>query len=280
MISAFFDVIKKHLAPFANSILIACLSINPSIVTANSEAIELYFPVSSNNMTALSSELRAALEKNGLPEVSIKFADIWHNYQQNIKNGRIGIYFAAPHFSAWAINKHGFLPIARINESSSHVIVAKQSRTDLFELNDLVGHTVCTDKPLNLNYLLTGKLFNKKIAVNTVFITDISTEMRANQSNCDGFALSNHLLVKLITEGVDDYIRLHQSQNQHNYAFVGHPKLDLRKLRRLRTFLLQPDTQEILLPITQLYAKNTQLVKSKKRDYPISYIQDLAPYWN
>lgn len=244
------------------------------------QMLEIFLPISSISMDLLHSELTAALRENDLLNVSIHFADHWHDYQQSLKTGQLGIYFAPPHFTAWAIEQHQFKPLLRLAEPLSYVIATKRIEAEFFEINDLIGHRICTHIPLNLDYLLAVQVFEgDRGQITTQFVPTVSTEMRAEQSSCNAYTVSNHVLQRLVLEGSDDYIRLYQSKTYNNYALISHPALDSVLLEQVQAFFLQARTQQILRPLFKLYANDVRLISSYKEDYPSEYIGALTNYW-
>jgi len=82
-------------------LLFVCLAFVCLAVPAYSKDAKftLYLPISSQQFPSLKSGLQEALTAQGLGQLEIKTADFWQSYQQGIRHGRIGIYFAAPHYS-------------------------------------------------------------------------------------------------------------------------------------------------------------------------------------
>ena len=261
--------------------LIFCLtSINLHAQTHNKQKLYLYLPIGPDDLRQESDILQNDLKNNDFSHIEIQFAEYWHEYQQNIKNGRLGLYLAPPHFASWAINKHNFIPLMRVAEPLSFVIAAKKSQPEIFELNDLIDRTVCSQPPLNLDYLLSIEAFAKLLgSSNNKFIKHVDLEMQTQQSDCYGYIISNHIVRRFQLAGNDDYIRLYQGKTYNNYVLIAHPEINTKMLERFKHYLIQADTQKLLKPIFNLYANDTKLISSQKEDYPISYIGPLNLHW-
>jgi len=242
--------------------------------------LNLYLPVKKDAVASHQDHLKKALSNKGLGDIQVRFADHWQNYQQALRTGKPGIYLAAPHFSAWAISRHNFKPLVRLREPLRYAIATHRSDASIFEINDLAGRSVCTQKPLNIDYLLIGQAFeNKILSATPISVASVVGEMRAKQSHCDAFALSDHHLETLARELPNKYIRLYQSPSYNNYVFLTHPRVNPVIQNKLEEFLLDPAHQQVLQPILTLFAGNPRLVKSKARDYPQGYLKQLTPYW-
>jgi len=237
-------------------------------------------PISSDKQGRFIRELQHAANKHALGAVDIIFSDHWHQYQQSIKVGRRGVFFAPPHFSAWAINKHQFNPLVRLYEPLSYAIVTKKSEPHFFELNDLINSNICTHKPLHIDYLLTSSVFKNRYGrVNIQFVESVLTEMLNKETTCNAFTTSNNVIQRWIKQGSDEYIRLYQGKTYNNYSFVAHPSINAATLSKLQEFLLLEETQRIFRPIYELYANDLKLIKSSAEDYPINYTDNLANHW-
>ena len=103
--------------------------------------------------------------------------------------------------------------------------------------------------------------------------------MRKPQTDCDGFAVSDHFFNRLAVEIPDRYIRLQQSEEWNNYVLVAHPETPLQMQTELRRFLLRTETQTLLAPALDQYADQPQLIAVSKSDYPPRYFEQLKPYW-
>ena len=139
--------------------LFCCCS--PHIYAQEDEKISFYLPFHSNQFTKNIEKFNEDLISTGFDNFEIKRSDIWQQYQQNIRTGELGVYFAAPHFSAWLIHKHDFIPLYRVDGNLKFVIASRIKDRDIFELSDLIEKKLCTQNPLNLDYLLINKSFKK-----------------------------------------------------------------------------------------------------------------------
>jgi hypothetical protein len=244
------------------------------------QQINLYLPIDRAEHTRLISTLDDALKTAGLSQIKVAGSDYWHAYQNGLRNGRSGIYFAPPHFAAWAISQHDFLPIARLSSPLSYVIATHQEDRALFEINDLSGEKVCSGRPLNLDYLLINSLFQDFLhAPQIEIVASVEQQMTSAVSLCRAFAVGNHLFERIELEHPNKFIRLQQSALHNNYVFIAHPQISQADFRKMRRFLLSVKTQDSLQPVLQLFATKAELVSTKKSDYPQKYWDSLAPYW-
>lgn len=245
-----------------------------------SENLPFYLPLHSDQFPQIITKLETALQKAGITDLSVRTADYWQGYQQGLRRGRKGVYFAAPHFAAWSINQHDFEPLLRLNEPLRFVIANKRANSQHFEINDLANQKICTQRPLNLDYLLVNTGFdNPVLSANTLSVWSVIDEINNPKSGCAAFAISDHFFITLEKSRPQEFIRLQQGRRFNNYVFIAHPSLSHARGNKIRTFLLREDIQALLQPIYKLTSTKTKLVSASRQDYPLSYTAPLAPYW-
>ncbi|MFT7525343.1 MAG: hypothetical protein ACI9LY_000478 [Arenicella sp.] len=216
----------------------------------------------------------------GLNNISIETVDHGHNYQQGLRAGRIGIYFAPPHFAAWAIDHHGFRALVHLSEPLSYVIAVEQNRTNLFEVGFLASKRICARKPLNLDYLLINKGLENSLAPAQIKIVPrVSDQMDAEDTLCDAFSISKSVFDQFTKTQPERFIKLSQTDNYPNYGLIGHPIIQPSDLKKIKTYFLLNRTQLMLAPLLKKFANSYKLVPSSAQHHPRRYWQDLAPYW-
>ncbi|NNC99686.1 MAG: PhnD/SsuA/transferrin family substrate-binding protein [Gammaproteobacteria bacterium] len=220
------------------------------------------------------------LISKGLTNIRIQTSDHWHSFQQGLRASRLGIYFAPPHFAAWAISKHGFKPLVRLSEPISYVIATKTAKPRIFEINDLAGRSVCSGKPLNLDYLLINRALGNRLPAATIkVVNSVEKQMRNPATLCEAFSISNHQFEKTADAVPGEFIKLYQSTNYNNYVFVAHPDVSEKQISKLQHYLLNLDSQALLSPMLLVFAAEAKLLRSSPDDYPSDYWRVLTPYW-
>lgn len=248
--------------------------------TAHTGQIPFYLPLSTEQFPTISNQLNTALRTAGLANFTVTTTDYWHPYQQGLRQGRSGVYFAAPHFSAWAVDKNKFVPILRLQSELQYVIVARRNDSDVFEVNDLAGRTVCTQRAPNLDFLLSRTALQKAVVLaRTKTVKSVPQAMRADDQDCQAFSVSRHIFERFAKTDPFKFIRLQQSSASQNYAYVLDRKTALEFGPALKKFLLSPQTQAILQPMYKLYSTKTRLVSAKTRDYTDQDHAPLIGYW-
>jgi len=240
----------------------------------------LHLPIQSQKLMPLAHAIQADLNSHKLAHYQVKTAVYWHDYQQGLKLGRLGVYLAPPHFAAWAIHKHNFLPLVRLNQPLSYVIAANSSDKSLFEINDLANKPICSNKPLNLDYLLINSTF-EKLAMSAIPVTvaSVTTEMKNKKSHCKAFSVSDHILQEIAREGDSSHIRLAQGPSMRNYVLISHPQVSQQNRMAIKRYFLQKSTKDLLLPIASQFSKDGSWARAQKEDYPKSYLTQLEKYW-
>ena len=243
------------------------------------QRIPFYLPVHSSQLRDSIVKFNDALLEHGF-RFEIIHSDLWQQYQQDVRTGNTGIYFAPPHFTAWLIQQHGFTPLLRIENKLKYVIASKAHDHHIFEINDLVDKKICTQNPLNLDYLLIKHAFQRNIqTADTHLVSSVFEEMNNNQTPCSAFSISNHIFEKKEFKNAEKYIRLAQSAELNNYAFSMHPSLTKEFIAPLLQLLNKKETREILTPILELTASEATLIDATESDYPSEYFIELQSYW-
>ena len=256
-------------------------------INSHSYAVEpqtstpLYLPIHSQQYPELVQTLSAELIKSGLGNIELRTADYWSRYKQGIRKGQPGVFFAAPHFSAWAIHQHQFIPLLRLNQPLKFVIASRTTDSHYFEINDLNKQKVCTQNTLNLDYLLVIKAFNSSLqSANIEVMPSVIAQLEHTNSACAAFVMSDHHFIQQELQKPNTLIRLYQGQTFNNYAFIAHPSINEKTQTKIRAFLRQSKIQTLLRPMFAHTANNTtNLVTAKTEDYPLSYTSVLKPYW-
>jgi hypothetical protein len=246
----------------------------------DSTKIKLYLPVNSALYPEQITEIKADFRQMGLNNITIETVDYGHNYQQGLRAGRIGIYFAPPHFAAWAIDHHGFHALVHLSEPLSYVIAVERSLTTLFEVRDLAGKRICARKPLNLDYLLVNKVLQNNLVPAQIKIVDrVSDQMDSEDTSCKAFSISRSIFDQFEKKYPERFIKLYQTNNYPNYGLISHPKIKQSDLEKTKAYFLLDRTQLMLAPLLKEFANSHRLVASSAKHYPRRYWQELVPYW-
>lgn len=225
-------------------------------------------------------------------DIQFRWVSDWHNYQQGVRLGRPGLYLTAPHFAAWLIHRHQFVPRMRLNSPISFVVAARRNDAQIFEINDLARRNVCAPQPLNLDYLLVNSAFDQPmLSAEIKIIRSVFSLMRKGGGGeashgavqCRGFALNHRQFAMLESQLPEHYIRLHQSREFSNYATVIDAQVNAKYPRLgnlFDTFLREEETQTVLAPVLAQLAEIPVWVDASKEDYPSSYFEPLQRFWD
>ena len=252
----------------------------PAFAQSNSP-ITLYFPGINKQNPELSKQIEKALAKHEVDFISVKGTEFWHPYQNGIRTGKTGIYFAQPHMAAWLITRHNFSPIYRLHGNTSYALAVAKANTSIFELNDLNGKRICHEPGLNLGTIWLNQLMGKnQIAANPLEVSHIENYILAqNTQNCDSFVVEATAYDRVAKETRNKYTRLAQSSVYKHYALLAHPSLSKRNIDKLASALKNKDLQALLRPYFSDLSKWDNLIPIDKTDYSASDVELLAPYW-
>jgi hypothetical protein len=283
----------KFLSIFLFSVLAAANSTSPAQQVAEarehtniqSNKIPFYLPILQNQfsdvVTAFESALVEQISENAhLKKLELITTDYRHPYQNGIRQGRLGVYFAEPHFASWLVNVHGFETLLHLSGFQQYVIVVKTSDTDLFELNDLATKTICTGSSMDMSFLMVSNSMRHNLQpVKVRQVKEVAKEMKRINQKCDGFSLSEHVFSQITTQAPFEFIRLKQSSEFSNYAYLIHPDVPRETKKNLRELLLSQKMQEIFRPVYRHFTKDPILLKGKSENYPPAQMQPLQAYW-
>ena len=252
----------------------------PNLLANEQEKIAFYLPFHSSQFSINLDRLNEDFKHTGFDNFTIKTSDIWQQYQQNIRTGESGVYFASPHFAAWLINQHNFVPLLRLDSQLKFVIASKVSDKSVFELSDLIDKKICTQSPLNLDYLLINSAYKRSIQIpDAHLVISVKEEFDDPESHCSAFSISEHIYLQHESEAPNQFIRLAQSKVFNNYAFLIHPSLAKEYSLPLITFLSKESSQQELNPFLKLFSQKTSFIEAKASDYPKEYLEELSSYW-
>lgn len=246
----------------------------------NYNEISLYLPILADQHKRLLSQLRVALDQARLTVIKIRTAENWLQYQQAIRAGKRGVFFTAPHYAAWSLHENQFRPLLRLNKPIKYVIAVERAKDNFFEINDLANSQICTQRALNLDYLLVNNAFqNRLLSATQKTVWSVTQAMQDEQSECDAYSISDHIFAQFERDQPNKFIRLKQGKTFNNYAFIAHPRISSRIRNKLSAFLLADKNLELLTPLYEMYAEQSTLIPANKDDYPPSYLDTLRPYW-
>jgi hypothetical protein len=255
--------------------------LTPKLGSQNTQQeIPFYLPISKAQFPELITQLKTALSDAGLGHLKIATTDYWHPYQNGIRQGRLGIYLAAPHFTSWLIHKYQFKPQRKLAGPLRYVIVTRQADTNIFEINDLANQTVCTDATMDLSFLLVKESMPRSVlSPKTIQVESVVEKMHSDDRRCNAFSVSEHLLLMLAADQPFKFISLKQSEEFANYAYVTHPDVSQQTNAALNKLLTNKAIVKILRPMYQLFTTEPRLVHAKATHYPKSSMSLLQRYW-
>jgi hypothetical protein len=257
--------ILKALLSSSTALIIYFLVNTPSFAK---EEIPFYLSTSFETNPALHSALQLELNKAGLRHLKVTNTDFWHPFIQGIRQGRTGIYFAAPHFSAWAIKKHEFVPLLKLSGSLQYVLLSRQNDIDIFEVSDLARKRICSSKAPNLDFILANSAlpssFNSPIIISKA---STSTAMISGDKDCDAFVVSEHIFSRYALKNPYRFVRLQQSVKQLNHAFISSPDIDLDTLTAFKRVMLSKVVVDLLEPLFYEYSSKPILIRATDDEF-------------
>lgn len=242
--------------------------------------IPFYLPITKTQFPGLIDKLEATLIAANLSHIKLMTTDYWHPYQNGIRQGRIGIYLTAPHFASWLVNKHGFNPQLKLAGTLRYVLAARRADSGIFEVNDLANKTVCTSATMGIGFLLVKASMPRSVlSAKTRRVSSVLEQMGRDSRQCHAFSLSEHLFVKIASDQPYEFIRLQQSNEFSNYAYMIHPKVSQQTTTALVKLLKTKAVEQTLEPMYQLFSAEPRLIRARANHYPTSQMSPLVKYW-
>lgn len=240
------------------------------------EKHKFFIPFDRADFPSEVNSLETLLEESN---IEIQGSDYWHPYQRGVRQGAKGLYLVAPHFASWLIHYHQFSVVTQLNQSIQYVVAVRKRDIHIFEIDDLDQKEICTQRALNIDFLLLRSIFsNPLLAADHIAVSDVLKEMQSANSECQGFILPNHLFKQHVEEKLG-FIRLHQGQVWPAYAVVAHPDMSETDINSLRSLLLNMEAIKPLEQMLNRLSLNPRFVRASGADYPESLADGLLFNW-
>lgn len=253
---------------------------NQAPVANRDKAVILYLPTVSTVNPELHTQLQQALNEQGLPQIVVKNVDFWHPYQQGLRAGRPGIYFAQPHFTAWAIEQHGFNPVYKLHGRLKYVLASRRTDSHLFEVNDLAGGVICREPGLNLGTVWINSVLGQyRLTAQSKEVESVEQAMTKGEKKCDAFIIDDYAYDRVNNGQLGRYIRLKQSPVYKHNAFIAHPTISGELLATLQKALKSRKVKALIKPYLNSLSKWQNLLPVKEGDYSSGDYDLLNAYW-
>lgn len=252
---------------------------SPLAPTSGSTTL-FYLPYSTQVYPQLESSVEQALVESGLGSIAIESGDQWQLYLDAIRSGTPGIYWAAPHFSAWLVHNHEFIPMFKLKTPLEFSIIVRKDNFAIFALTDLSQRTVCTQHTANLDFIVASRLFEQRNIQPARAVTwRIAQNLADNDQRCDAFVVSNVLLERVLTDHPEHWIKLYTGATFVNYSLLAHPDTPQAIIEQLSSAMTAPGFVSTLGPLWQDFSHDGQLEPAKPADYSASLLEFLQPMW-
>lgn len=284
MPSAFLFVFAKKLSHLGVLIFLCVAPVANSVEGQTRQPVSLYLPINTIDFPELDKRLTLALSDQGVSNITVKNTDYWHPYQQGLRLGRRGIYFAQPHFAAWVIHQHNFKPILKLHGQLKYVLAVRRNDTQFFEVNDLAGAKLCRTPGLNLgtvwlNQLLGEHQLTARSEEVSSVVAIIKNQSNDSHSNCDAFVLSAFSFNQINKVSKEKYVLFAQSPKYKHHAFVAHPSIDAATTQQLTKALKSKEVKRLMMPYLRSLSRWQNLLPVQLDDYGPDDANLLETYW-
>ena len=246
----------------------------------NTGDINFYLPFNATLEPQLPGNLSTVLQAQGLTNINIQSADYWQLYLSSVQRGNVGLYWVAPHFAAWLIHKHQFVPLLKLEPPLEYSVVTRKDDFVIFSLADLKGKQICSQHAMNLDFLLASELFEEMANPPSRAVTwDVAARFAADDTRCDAFVVSNTVLQRVASTRPEHWIKLHTSPPFTNYSLVAHPSFTKKTIDSFSRAMNSQAMRDAMSPIWFDHADDGSMNSAQKTDYPIGLIAPLTQTW-
>lgn len=250
------------------TLLIGLLLSSITIKVSQAQEIDFYIHTQPQSNPVLIKSLQLEFNNANLAHIKVKNTHFWHPYIQGLRQGKKGFYLAAPHFSAWTINKHQFIPLIKLAGTLQYVLISRRNDINIFEVNDLARKRICASKAPNLDFILANNALQKSLNSPQIIAKESAFHsMRSNDNQCDAFVISEHLFKQYSLQQPFEFIRLQESQTYPNYAFLSSPNIDPAIQFKFKKIIMSKNVQTLLKPVFDNYSSKPILLSANNEDY-------------
>ncbi len=168
--------------------------------------------------------LKAWLEKKTGLKVEIESADNYYFYWRAAKQEQPDFTLDASHVAAYRMNKHNYLPLARLNEDVSFHLISNTEPANGQSIGEfLVGENVMTLPSPNMGSILFDQWFTDLFLQPRKTVTALSWEDVIEQvfaQSASAAIIPNYLL-----ELYPNFISLQQSKSYPGLTFLASPRV-------------------------------------------------------
>lgn len=204
--------------------------------------------------TALYAPIAQYLSEATGRRVEYKYIEDWLSYRMAVKNNMYDLYFDGPHFVGWRMDFKGHHLLARLTESHTFVVIARNENARVEKISNLSGRGACLHASPNLGTeIFINSFTNAARQPYTVLISGWKSAYEGVLTGkCDGAVIPDKVLAKLDTEKKVKVV--HTFQPIANQAFTASDKLPAPLVAVLRSAMLAPKFNEAGKALLSTYA--------------------------
>lgn len=201
-------------------------------------------------------------------KVVYKFSDNWLSYAKNMTEGDYDLVFDGPHFNGWRVDKLGYTPLVKLPEPFVFAVVTKSSNSEIHDLKELAGYTVCANPAPNLGTLTMLSQFDNPSRQPYLIVT------KGWQNSYDGLMAGKCAATVLPLKNLDKYdhgaanaVRiLYESHPLPNQALSAGPRVPPAMQAKIRQALLSPEGRRVASRLLNTYA-SAEFVPATRQEY-------------
>jgi len=208
------------------------------------------------------------LSKVLVRKVVYKHPGTWGGYQSDMQSGAYDIVFDGPHFASWRVAKLGHNVLVKLPGEFLYVGFVRKANTDIKDIHQLAGQTVCIQSPPNLGALMLLSVFDNPLRQPAMVITEGYDKIYqgVTEGKCVAGLLPKVHLQKHDING--QYMRVFYTYpSVPEQAVTAGPRLSADEQARVTDALLVRGAEATLSNFREAYALGGWFVSANNEEY-------------
>ncbi|HEX9625972.1 MAG TPA: PhnD/SsuA/transferrin family substrate-binding protein [Acidiferrobacterales bacterium] len=200
--------------------------------------------------------------------ITYEYPGNWLTYQTKMLKNQYDVLFDGPHFVGWRITKKEHIPLAKLPQPQTWIVITKAGHPRAKRLSELAGQKVCVHAPPNFGTLTLLSLFTNP--ARQPYMAEIKGWKAGFQGVMDGKCSATILPLTNWKEFDPDGTMstvLHRHQPYPNQAFTAGPRVPTALKNKMITALLSPAGQQAMSKLREQFAGGKELVPADKDEY-------------
>lgn len=167
----------------------------------------------------------------------------WLSYESDMKAGRFDLVFDGPAFIGWRMAHQNFVPLVKLKGNLVFGVITGAKNTNVHQVADLFGQTVCAFPPPNIATLTLYGMFTNPLSQPVIVPATTLKDTYDNviSGKCKGAIIPISLYQHLNQGATQDMTRIiMKTAPIPNQAFSAGPRIPTAVQQKIKEALLSP----------------------------------------